>query len=237
VVGNVSDVLWVVMGTIGLVMLIACANVTNLMLVRAEARQQELAIRAAIGAGWGRIVRGLLLESVVLGLGGGVLGIGLAVAGLRLLAAIGPANLPRLSEISLDATALGFTLGLSLLSGLLFGLIPAMKYSAPRISATLGSAGRTASVSRTRHRTRHVLAVVQVALALVLLVGAGLMIRTFQALRTIEPGFTDPSHLQTLRIFIPNSLIKDPERVTRTQNDNPRQAGGDSRRHFRWLCQ
>ncbi len=219
VVGNVSDVLWVVMGTIGLVMLIACANVTNLMLVRAEARQQELAIRAAIGAGWGRIVRGLLIESVMLGLGGGALGMGLAVAGLRLLAAIGPANLPRLSEISLDATALGFTLGLSLLSGLLFGLIPALKYSAPRISATLGSAGRSASVSRQRHRTRNILAVVQVALALVLLVSAGLMIRTFQALRTIEPGFTDPAHLQTLRISIPNSLLKEPERVTRTQND------------------
>jgi predicted permease len=219
VVGNVSDVLWVVMATIGLVMLIACANVTNLMLVRAEARQQELAIRAAIGAGWGRIVSGLLVESVMLGLGGGALGIGLAVAGLRLLATIGPANLPRLSEISLDATALGFTLGLSLVSGLLFGLIPALKYSAPRISATLGSAGRTASVSRKRHRTRHILAVVQVALALVLLVSAGLMIRTFQALRTIEPGFTGPAHLQTLRISIPNSLIKEPERVTRTQND------------------
>jgi putative ABC transport system permease protein len=219
VVGNVSDVLWVVMGTIGLVMLIACANVTNLMLVRAEARQQELAIRAAIGAGWGRIVRGLLVESVILGLAGGALGIGLAVAGLRLLAAIGPANLPRLSEISLDATALGFTLGLSLLSGLLFGLIPALKYSAPRISATLGSTGRTASVNRQRHRTRHILAVVQVALALVLLVSAGLMIRTFQALRTVQPGFTTADHLQTMRIAIPPSLIAKPEQVLRLQND------------------
>ncbi|HTC89607.1 MAG TPA: ABC transporter permease, partial [Bryobacteraceae bacterium] len=219
VVHNVSDVLWVVMGTIALVMLIACANVTNLMLVRAEARQQELAIRAAIGAGWGRIVRGLLVESVMLGLGGGALGIGVAVAGLRLLAAIGPANLPRISEISLDATALGFTLGLSLLSGLLFGLIPAMKYAAPRISATLGSAGRTSSVSRTRHRTRHMLAVVQVALALVLLISAGLMIRTFQTLRTIEPGFADPAHLQTVRISIPESLIAKPEQVIRIQND------------------
>ncbi|MGA2881975.1 MAG: ABC transporter permease [Bryobacteraceae bacterium] len=219
VVGNVSDVLWVVMGTIGLVMLIACANVTNLLLVRAEARQQELAIRAAIGAGWGRIVRGLLVESVMLGLGGGALGTGLAVAGLHLLAAIGPANLPRLSEISLNATALGFTLGLSLLSGLLFGLIPALKYSGPRISATLGSAGRTTSVSRKRHRTRHILAVAQVALALVLLVSAGLMIRTFQALRTVEPGYTTVDHLQTMRISIPESLIAKPEQVIRIQND------------------
>jgi len=219
VVGSVESVLWVVMGTIGLVMLIACANVTNLLLVRAEARQQELAVRAALGAGWGRIVRGLLVESLMLGLGGGALGIGLADAGLGLLEAIGPANLPRLSEVSLDARALGFTLVLSVLSGLLFGLIPALKYSGPRISVALGSAGRTSSVSRERHRTRNVLVVAQVALALVLLVSAGLMIRTFQALRTVEPGFTEAEHLETMRISIPDSLIQDPERVTRTQND------------------
>ena len=219
VVGNISDVLWVVMGTIGLVMLIACANVTNLLLVRAEARQQELAIRAALGAGWGRIVRELLVESVMLGVAGGALGVGVASAGLRLLAAIGPANLPRLNEISLDGRALAFTLLLSLLSGLLFGLIPALKYAAPKIAAALGSAGRTASVSRERHRTRNLLVVGQVALALVLLVSAGLMIRTFEALRTVDPGFTEGEQLQTLRTQIPFSLIQDPERVTRTDND------------------
>lgn len=219
VVGDIGDILWVVMGTIGLVMLIACANVTNLLLVRAEARQQELAVRAALGAGWGRIVRGLLVESVLLGLLGGALGIGVAAAGLRLLAAIGPANLPRLTEISLDARALGFTLLISLLSGLLFGLIPALKYSAPRIAAALGSAGRTASVNRERHRVRNILVVAQVALALVLLVSAGLMIRTFQALRTVEPGFTHAEQLQTLRTSIPDALIKNPQRVLRTQND------------------
>jgi predicted permease len=219
VVGNVGDVLWVVMGTIGLVLLIACANVTNLLLVRAEARQQELAIRAALGAGWGRIVRGLLVESLMLGIGGGALGIALAVAGLRLLVAIGPANLPRLSEVSLDARALGFTVLLSVLSGLVFGLIPALKYSGPRISVALGSAGRTASVSRERHRARNILVVAQVALAMVLLVSAGLMIRTFEALRTVDPGFTHAEHLQTLRTSIPPSLIQAPERVTRTQND------------------
>jgi predicted permease len=219
VVGNVGDLLWVVMGTIGLVMLIACANVTNLLLVRAEARQQELAVRAALGAGWGRIVRGLLVESVMLGLAGGALGIVVAVGGLRLLTAIGPANLPRLTEISLDARALGFTLLLSVFAGLLFGLIPALKYSGPRISVALGSAGRTASVSRERHRTRNLLVIAQVALALVLLVSAGLMIRTFQALRTVEPGFIHPEHLQTMRIAIPDSLIQDAKRVTRTEND------------------
>jgi predicted permease len=219
VVGNVGDLLWVVMGTIGLVMLIACANVTNLLLVRAEARQQELAVRAALGAGWGRIVRGLLVESVMLGLAGGALGIAVAIAGLRLLSVIGPANLPRLTEISMDGWALGFTLLLSVLSGLLFGLIPALKYSGPRISVALGSAGRTASVNRERHRTRNLLVIAQVALALVLLVSAGLMIRTFQALRTVEPGFIHPEQLQTMRMSIPDSLIQDPKRVTRTEND------------------
>ncbi len=218
-VGNIGDILWVVMGTIGLVMLIACANVTNLLLVRAESRQQELAVRAALGAGWGRIVRGLLVESVLLGLAGGALGIGVAVAGLRLLVAIGPANLPRLTEISFDSRALVFTLLLSVLSGLVFGLIPAIKYAGPRISVALGSAGRTASVSRQRHRTRNLLVVGQVALALVLLVSAGLMIRTFQALRTVQPGFTNPERIQTLRTQVPLSLIREGERVTRTQND------------------
>ena len=219
VVDSVNDVLWVVMGTIGLVMLIACANVTNLLLVRAEARQQELAIRAALGAGWSRIVRELLLESVLLGLIGGALGVGLASGGLSLLVAIGPANLPRLNEISMDARALAFTLVLSLLSGLLFGLIPALKYAGPRIATALRSAGRTSSASRERHRARNLLVVAQVALALVLMVSAGLMIRTFQALRTIDPGFTQAEHLQTMRISIPESLVAKPEQVIRIQNN------------------
>lgn len=130
VVGNVGDVLWVLMGTIGIVMLIASANVANLLLVRVEARQQELAIRAALGAGRARIIRELLVESILLGLMGGALGLGLAYSGVRLLAAMGPGSLPRLNEISVDARALGFTLIFSLLSSLLFGLIPALKYAA-----------------------------------------------------------------------------------------------------------
>ncbi len=219
VLGNVSEVLWVVMGTIGLVMVIACANVTNLLLVRVESRQQELAVRAALGAGWGRIVRGLLVESVMLGLMGGVLGVGLAYGGVRFLVTMGPASLPRLNEISLDAWTLGFTVLLSLLSGLLFGLIPALKYAGPRVAVALRSAGRTISVSRERHRARNLLVISQMAMALVLLVGAGLMIRTFQALRTVEPGFTDAPRLQLMRISIPESLVANPEQVTRIQND------------------
>jgi putative ABC transport system permease protein len=218
VLGNVSEVLWVVMATIGLVMMIACANVANLLLVRVESRQQELAVRAALGAGWARIVRGLLVESVLLGLMGGVLGVGLAYAGVRFLVAWGPANLPRLSEISIDARTLGFALLLSVLSGLLFGLIPALKYAGQRSTLALRSAGRTISVSRERHLARNLLVVGQMAMAVVLLVSAGLMIRTFQALRTVDPGFTDAQHLQAMRISIPDSLIAEPERVTRIQN-------------------
>ncbi len=218
VIGNVADLLWVVMATIGLVLLIACANVANLVLVRADARQQELAIRAALGAGWERIVRELLIESMLLSLLGGVLAILLAHEGLRLLTALGPANLPRLNEISLDGQALGFTLLLSVFSSLLFGLIPALKYAGPQIAKALRS-GRTSSMSRERHRAGNVLVIAQVAMALVLLISAGLMIRTFEAMRTVEPGFTDAKHLQTMRISIPSSLIREPQRVTRMQND------------------
>lgn len=218
VIGNVSEVLWVVMGTIALVMLIACANVTNLLLVRAETRQQEFAVRAALGASWRRMLRGLLVESVLLGLMGGALGASIAYGGVRLLRAIGPANLPRLSEISLDVRTLAFTVLLSLLSGLLLSFIPALKYAGPRASLTLQNSERTMSVGRERHRARNLLAVAQVAMALVLLVTAGLMIRTFQALRTVDPGFTDPSHLQIIRISIPDSLVPVPEQVTRMQN-------------------
>ena len=219
VIGNVGELLWVVMGTIGLVMLIACANVTNLLLVRVEARQQELAVRTALGAGRTRIVRGLLVESTMLGVMGGFVGVGLAYAGVRLLLAIGPSNMPRLNEIAIDARTLGFTFVLSVISGLLFGLIPALKYAAPHTSSALQSAGRTISVSRERHRARNLLVVGQVAMALVLLMSAGLMIRTFAALRKLDPGFSDPQHLQALRISIPDSLTPEPQRVTRTQNE------------------
>jgi predicted permease len=219
VIGNIGDVLWVVMGTIGLVMLIACANITNLLLVKAEGRQQELAIRAALGAKWSRLLRELFVESILLVTMGGVLGLVLAYESLKLLLAIGPSNLPRLAEISLDARALAFTLLLLLLASLFFALIPALKYAGGTLQLALRSVGRTASASRERHRARNVLVVVQVAIALVLLVSAGLMIRTFEALRNVAPGFADGQHLQTMRISIPPSLVPEPERVTRMQNE------------------
>jgi predicted permease len=133
--------------------------------------------------------------------------------------AVGPANLPRLSEISLDTRALVFTLALSLLSGLLFGLIPVLKYAGARSFAALQGSGRTASVSQDRHRSRNILVVAQVAMALVLLVSAGLMIRSFAALRNVDPGFADAKDLQTLRIAIPDSLVADPRMVVRIQNN------------------
>jgi ABC-type antimicrobial peptide transport system permease subunit len=146
-------------------MMIACANVANLLLVRIESRQKELAVRAALGAGCGRIVRGLLVESVLLGLMGGALGVGLAYAGVRCLVATGPANLPRLSEISTDARTLGFALFLSVLSGLLFELLPALKYAGQRTALALQGAGRTISVTLERHRARNLLIIGQMAMA------------------------------------------------------------------------
>ena len=211
--------MWVVMTTIGLVMLIACMNVVNLLMVRAEARQQELSIRVALGAGRGQIARVLLLESAVLGRLGGVVGVGIAYAALRLLLAIGPPNLPGLNEIALDARSLGFALILSMLSGLVLGLIPAFKYTGLRARSALAGASRTVSASRERQRSRNVRVVGQVAMALVLLVSAMLMIRTFESLRHIDPGFTDAEHLQTIRISIPPSLISDPQMILRIQSD------------------
>jgi len=219
VIGNVGKVLWVLMATIGVVLLIACANVANLMLVRAEGRQQELAIRAALGAGWSRIARELLMESVALGLAGGVCGVALAYAALKLLVSIGPANLPRLQEISIDPAVLLFTLAISLVAGLLFGLIPVFKYAGPRLNAALRQGGRNSSDGRERHRARSVLVVVQVALALVLLIGSGLMIRTVRALKNVPPGFTQPERILTLHVSIPDAEVPKPEQATRTYNN------------------
>ncbi len=217
VIGNVGSVLWVVMATIGLVMLIACSNVANLLLVRSESRQHELAIRSALGASRARIARELLLESLVLGIAGGAIAIGVAWAGLRLLVAAGPADLPRLSEISLDAWSLGFTLLLALFSGLFIGSIPAWKYARTRASLSVDAATRTASAGNERRRSRRLLVIAQVAMALVLLVSALLMIRTFAALRNVEPGIADAAHLETMGIWIPDTLIADTQLVARAQ--------------------
>ena len=219
VVGSIQAVLWLVMGTIAVVMLIACTNVANLLLVRADARRQELAVRAALGAGRGRIARELLLESLTLGLLGGAAGVAVAIAGLRLLVSIGPAELPRLSEISLDGWSIAFTLVLSVLSGLFFGAIPVLRYAPSQQRLSSLGAVRTASISRERQRGRDLLVVSQVAMALVLLIGAVLMIRTFLAMRDVDPGFSDPGSLQVMRLSIPDTLVHDPQTVVRMQNN------------------
>ena len=219
IVGDVGATLWVIMGTLSLVLLIVCANVANLLLVRAEGRHQELAIRAALGAGWGRIAREMLVESITLGILGGVFGLALAYLALRILVAEGPATLPRLGEIAIDPTVFAFALGISLFSGLLFGVIPILKYAGPRIATSLRGIGRTFSQDRARHRTRNTLVVMQTALAVVLLIGSGLMIRTFQYLRNVQAGFSHPEEVQILHSIIPESVVGQPERVMRLHHE------------------
>jgi predicted permease len=215
VVGDVGKMLWVLMGSIGMVLLIACANVANLLLVRVEGRRQELAVRAALGAGRGRLAGELLLESVMLGLLGSTVGLGLAYVALRTLVAMAPTGLPRIHEIGIDGTVLLFTLAISLFASILFGSIPVFKYAGARLSTGIREGGRSLSESRDQHRARNVLVVVQVALALVLLICSGLMIRTFSALTKVDPGFTKPGELQTFRISVQETDVPNQEKVAR----------------------
>jgi predicted permease len=217
VVGDIGNVLWVLMGSVGMVLLIACANVANLMLVRVEGRRQELAVRSALGAGRARIAGELLFESFFLGLVGSVFGLGIAYAGLRVLAAIAPTGLPRIREVAIDARVLLFTLGAALLASLLFSAIPIFKYVGVRLNTGLREGARGMSQSRSQHRARNSLVVIEVALAVVLLICSGLMIRTFRALTHVDPGFSSPAALQTFRIYIPESQVKEPERVIRME--------------------
>ena len=219
VIGDVNKVLWVLMGGIGLVLFIACANVANLLLLRTEGRQQELAIRAALGASRGRIAAGLLAESLILAAGGGLLGLGLAYGALRALIAMPPVGLPRLNEIGIDGRVLLFTLVASLAASLVFGSVPVFKYARAGIGFKVREGGRSMSQSRERHRSRSVLVIVQVALAVVLLVSSGLMIRTFLALTKVNPGFAAPAELQTFRVDIPETQVKDPIRVLQTEDE------------------
>jgi predicted permease len=221
VVGDVGNVLWVLMGSIAMVLLIACANVANLLLVRVEGRRQELAIRTAMGAGRGRIAGDLLFESILLGLMGSLLGLALAYGALRMLVAMAPTGIPRIHEIGIDLPVLLFTLAITLLSSLLFGSIPIFKYAGARLNATLREGGRSLSQSREQHRARNVLVVVQVALALVLLICSGLMIRTFRALMHVPPGFVGADAVQTFRFYVPEAQIPDTEdeRVVRMEQE------------------
>lgn len=204
-IGDIGDTLWVLMGAVGLVLFIACANVANLLLIRAEGRRQELAVRAALGANRTIIARELLADTVTLSLLGGALGIGVAWGALRFLAWLKPANLPRLEDIAINPAVLAFAFAVSLLCGLLFGLVPVIKYGRPKPANILRGGGRSLSQGRERHRAQRSLVVLQVAMTLVLLISSGLMIRTFQAMSDVNPGFTDPQQILTLRLTIPST--------------------------------
>jgi len=217
VVGDVGKLLWVLMGSIGVVLLIACANVANLLLVRAEGRHQELAVRAALGASRWRIASDFLLESVVIGILGSGLGLLVAWGALRLLIAINPQGLPRLQDIGIDLTVLGFTIVVSLFCSLLFGSIPALRYASARMGTGLREGGRTLSQGRERHRTRNTLVVIQVGLAFVLLICSGLMIRTFRALTHVDPGFDSQAGIQTFRLAISEVEVPKAENVMRRE--------------------
>jgi putative ABC transport system permease protein len=217
-VGSIASTLWVLMGSIGAVLLVACANIANLMLVRADARRQELAVRAALGAGRARIARESLVESLVLGAAGGALGLLLAYLGLKVLVALGPSTLPRLREIGVYSPVLAFAVAVSLASTLLFGSITALK-DALRVDTFNSLVPRGATTTRERSATRSALVIAQVALALVLTVSAALMIRTFQALRDVDPGFTDPATIQTVRAPIPQAVFDGPEQRVLVQHE------------------
>jgi predicted permease len=223
VVGDIGKLLWILMGSIGIVLLIACANVANLLLVRAESRHQELAVRAALGAGPWRIAKEFLLESVVLGVLGSVLGLAMGWAALRLLVALGPSGLPRLHDIGIDLPVLAFTLAVSLMCSMLFGSIPALRYAGTRMGTGLRESGRTVSLGRKRHRTRNTLVVIQVSLAFVLLICSGLMLRTFHALTQVDPGYDSQAKIQVFRLAIPEADVPNPDNVLRMQQAIVRQ--------------
>jgi predicted permease len=216
VIGDVGKLLWVLMGSIGVVLLIACANVANLLLVRAEGRHQELAICSALGASPWRIAKEFLLESAVLGAVGSVFGLVIAWGALRLLVALGPAGLPRLHDIGIDLHVLLFTLGVSLFCSLLFGSVPALRYATARTGTGLRES-RTTSQGRERHRTRNTLVVIQVSLAFVLLICSGLMMRTFRALTHVDAGYDTNAKIQTLQFGIHETDVAKPDDVVRMQ--------------------
>jgi predicted permease len=212
VIGDVGNTLWVLMGSLAMVLLIACANVANLLLVRVEGRRQELAIRAALGAGTMRIAGDLMVESFTLGAIGSLLGLALAYGALRVLVAMAPTGLPRIHEIGVNLPVLAFTFAIMILTSLLIGAIPVLRYAKASSNLTLREGGRGQSQSREQHRTRNALVVLQVALALVLLICSGLMIRTFNAMMHVAPGFDKPDTLQTFRLYIPEATVPETDK-------------------------
>jgi predicted permease len=215
VIGDIGRSLWILLGAVGVVLLMASANVANLLLARIERRRREFAVRAALGASRGRLALALFSESLLLALAGGALGLVFAEAGLGVLRTIAPVRLPRVNDIGIDAMVLLFTTAISVVTALLLGVLPAARFGTLNVQA-LKEAGGSASDGPARHRTQNVLVVAQVALALVLLVVSGLMIRTFFELLEVQPGFVRPAEVQTFRVSIPPALIRDLQPVLQT---------------------
>lgn len=214
VVGNVKRALWVLLAAVGFVLLIACANVASLLLARATSRQREIAIRTALGAARSSIVRQLLTESLLLSFIGGGLGLLLARWGVDVLTSLGPANLPRLGDIRLDGIVLLFTIGISILTAVIFGLVPALQSARTDLHDTLKEGGRSSTESVRGGRIRRVLVFAEVALSVVLLISSGLLVRSFLRLQQVSPGF-EPSHVLSLLTNLPDTRYpsRQPERI------------------------
>lgn len=218
IVGSLRERLFILLGAVGLVLLIACGNVANLLLARGASRAREVAVRAAIGAGRGRIVRQLLTESVVLGVLGGAVGLLLAVWGIKLIVVLSPEGVPRLDQARLDWATVGFALALSSVSAALFGIVPALRLAGANLQSTLKEGGRGLGATSTRDHLRRALVVSEVALSLVLLAGAGLLIRSGIRLQRVEPGF-DPSQLFSAAMTLPRVDYPTTASVTRAYRD------------------
>jgi putative ABC transport system permease protein len=212
-VGNTRPTLFILLGAVGFVLLIACANVANLLLVRAAARQKEIALRTALGAGRFRIMRQMITESVLLALMGGTLGTLLAIWGVDLLVTLSADNIPSTAQISIDATVLGFTLLISLLTGVLFGLAPALRTMNLNLTDSLKEGGRSGSEGARRNRTRSVLVVIESAVAVMLLVGAGLLVRSLIQLQNTSPGF-DAHNVMTMNLTLSREKYSTPEKAS-----------------------